>query len=185
MRVRLAVDWVELVRYWCAAPAEACDGEVEGVPEEMNWARLAAVPAGELLEDRVRPVENPPEALNRVPIVGGVPVVRGERCRRRQPERRLANRDVDPEPAQSCVQRIVEGGDREPLDECELLGSTPIRPHDEAVLDKVEVDLEGHAVRRVHAARRQPANVDVERSMPPVVARSGRGHAHLADDLDP
>src|SRR5262249_5077844 len=55
-----------------APPAETGDGEIQRVPEEMHRTGLAAEPAGELLEDTVCPVEDAPEALDRVSIVGVV-----------------------------------------------------------------------------------------------------------------
>ena len=112
-------------------------------------------------------------------------VLAERRRRRRNAERLLADRNVDPEPAERRVQALVEGRDREPVVERERLELPAVGPDDEPVVDEVEVDLEGHAGRRVHPARRQPAHVDVERDVPPVVARGGRGHPHLADDLRP
>ena len=41
------------------------------------------------------------------------------------------------------------------------------------------------AARRVHAPCRQPANVDVERRVPPVISRCRGRHPDLAHDLDP
>ena len=150
------------------------------MPEEVDRTRLAAVPAGELLEDPVRPVEDPPEALDRVGVVGRVLGVLGERRRHRDAERLLADRDVDAEPPQArrgAARRTPRPRARR---ERERLRCTAARPHDEPVVDEVEVDLERHAGRRVHAARRQPAHVDVERHVPPVVARRRRGQPHLA-----
>ena len=155
------------------------------MPEEVHRARLAAVPAGELLEHRVRPVEDPPEALDRVSIVGGVLVVCRKWRGRLQPERQLADRDVDAEPKQDLVQLRVESRDGEPVDEGKRLHRAAVRADDEAVVDEVEVDLEGRAARRVQSASRQSADVDVERHVPPVISRRRRGHPHLADDLRP
>ena len=83
------------------------------------------------------------------------------------------------------MQLLVELGDGEPVDERERLHLPSVRRDDQAVIDEVEVDLEGDAVLRMHAARRQPAHVDVQSDVPPVVPWSGGGHTHLADDLRP
>ena len=71
----------------------------------------------------------------------------GERRRHGHAERRLADRDVDAEPREGPVQPLVERGHREPVDERERLRLAAVRPHDEAVVDEVEVDLEDDAVR--------------------------------------
>ena len=76
---------------------EPGDGEIESVPEEMHRARLAVEPAAELLEDAVRPVEDPAEASYRVVIPGGVLSVLREGCRHRDAERPFENFDIDPE----------------------------------------------------------------------------------------
>ena len=53
---------------------------------------------------------------------------------------------------------------------------------DQAVPQEVEVDLEVPAVEG-HAARRETRRGDVQRDVPPVVARRGDGEPDLADDL--
>src|SRR5438067_5277971 len=185
VRVRLPRHGIRARNRRSAPRPEASDGEVEAVPEEVHGARLAAEPAGELLEDRVRPVEDVPEALDGVPVVGRVLPVGGKRRRHRHPERRLADRDVDAEPRQERVQARVELGHREPVHEPERLDRAAARLDDETVLDEVESDLEARAVLVVHAPRRQPPHVHVQRNVPPVIPRSSGRQAHLADDLHP
>jgi hypothetical protein len=141
------------------------------VPEEVDRARLAAVPAGELLEDLVRPVEDVPEAFDRVSLVGRVLAILGERRRHRQAEGRLADRDVDSEPVQLRVQLPVELGHGEPVVKLERVDVATVRRDRQPMIDEVEHDLEADPV-RVHAARRQPPYVQVEGDVPPVVARS-------------
>ena len=185
MRVRLLVDRVEVRWHRCARTAEAGEREIERVPEEMNGTRLSAVPARELLEHLVRPLEDVPEALDRISVVRGMLAVLRERSRHRHAEGLLADRDVDAERREGCVQLLVELGDREPVDELERLHFATVGRDHQAVIDEVEVDLEGDTSARVQATRRQPAHVDVERDVPPVVAWRGGGHPHLADDLRP
>src|SRR5207249_10693284 len=92
VRVRLPRHGIRACNLRSASRAEAGDGEVEAVPEEVDRARLAAEPAGELLEDRVRPVEDVPEALDGIAVVGRVLPVGGERRRHGHAERALADR---------------------------------------------------------------------------------------------
>src|SRR5213078_390548 len=97
-----------------ALAAEAREREVERMPEEVHRARLPAVPARELLQDAIGPVENAPEALDSVRVVGGMLAVVRERRRRGQAEGRLADRDVDAQASQHGVEPGVELRYREP-----------------------------------------------------------------------
>jgi hypothetical protein len=152
------------------------------VPEEVHWARLAVEPAAELLEDGVRPVEDAPEACDGFVVPRGVFGVFAERRRHRDTERLLKNRDVDAQVAEGLVQVGVEPRNRHAAREREGLDPPVPTLHDESVVDEVERDLElGFPV--VEATRGQAANVDVERRVPPVVARRRRGQADLAEDL--
>src|SRR6185436_5456659 len=103
VRVRLLRYRVGLGDQLSTRPAESCNRQIEGVPEELNRARLSAVPAGELLEHRGRPTEDLPEALDRIAVVRGVLGVPRKRRRHRHPERHLLDLDVDPETLQRRV----------------------------------------------------------------------------------
>jgi len=116
------------------------------MPEEVDRARLAAVPAGEPLEHAVRPVENAPEPLDRLPVVGRILAVVRKRRRHRYPEWRLADRHVDVELRQDSVQGLVERSHRQPVEERERLDLTSVRQDDEPMVDEVEDDLERDAV---------------------------------------
>src|SRR5207249_710959 len=133
VRIRLLGDRIGLGQLGCAPATESGHREVEPVPEEVNRARLAAVPAGELLEHAVAPVEDAPEAGYRVTVVRGMLGVVGKRGRDRHAERRLADLDVDPESAQYRVQRLVERRDGEPVGEWERVDVPVARLHDEPV----------------------------------------------------
>src|ERR687890_756626 len=89
---------------------EAGQREIERVPEEMDGARLAAVPAGEFLQDAVRPFERPPELPDDVAVVARVLLVSRERRVDHQAERHLPDRDVDLQPPEQRVQRRIELG---------------------------------------------------------------------------
>src|SRR5439155_11999955 len=108
VRVRLLGDRVSFGELGCAPASKAGHRKVEPVPEEVDRARLAAVPAGELLEHAVAPVEDAPEAVYRVTVVRLMLGVVGEGGRDRHAEGRLGDLDVEPEPAQHRVQRFVE-----------------------------------------------------------------------------
>ena len=54
--------------------------------------------------------------------------------------------------------------------------------HDEGVIEEVESDLEGRPA-MMQAPCREPADVDVQGCVPPVVARRRRREPDLADDL--
>ena len=161
---------------------EARDGEVEAVPEEVYGAGLAVEPAAELLEDRVRPVQDAAEALDRLSIPRRVLDVLGKRRRHRDPERLLLDLDVDAELGEHRVEAGVEVRDGHPVAELER----PVAPvaglHEQGVIEEVESDLEGRPA-MTEAPCREPADVDVEGCVPPVVARRRRGEPDLADDL--
>ncbi len=95
MCVGLAVDSFEARHRRRASPVEAGDGQVKTVPEQVHGARLAAIPAGELLEHPVGPVEDPPEALYRVAVVSCVLAVLRERSLGRQAVRGFRDRHRD------------------------------------------------------------------------------------------
>ena len=108
-----------------------------------------------------------------------------ERCRRWHGVGLLEDWNVDLQPSERRVQLLVEVGDGEPVGKLERLHIASVGRDNKAVIDEVEVDLESDAVFCVHAPGRQATHVDIERDVPPVVSRRGRGHAHLADDLRP
>ncbi len=70
-------------------PEKRVTARLEAVPEQVHGARLAVEPAAELLEHRVRPVEDPAEARDRVAIPGRVVAIVRERRRHRHAERLL------------------------------------------------------------------------------------------------
>ncbi len=181
LRVGLLGDRVGVHRR--AGPAgEAGHGEVEAVPEEVHGARLAGEPAAELLEHRVGPVEDPPEARDRVAIPGRVLEILGKRRRHGDAERLLGDLDVDVELAEQRVEAGVELRDGQSATQLERPGATVSRPDDHRVIDEVDRDLERGVV-VMQPPRREPSHVDVQRDVPPVVARRRRGQPDLADDL--
>ena len=78
----------------------------------------------------------------------------------------------------------VELGDREAIRERERLDLAAMRADDEPVVDEVERRVEGDAL-VAHRLRAEPAGIDAEGDVPPVVARRRRRELHLADDLRP
>jgi hypothetical protein len=108
-----------------------------------------------------------------------------KRRRHRDAERALGDADVDAQLVQGGVDLAVELGDGQSVDQRERAHLAATGFHDQGVVDEVEIDLKRDALRRVHGARRQSAHVDVERHVPPVVARRGGRHPDLADDLRP
>ena len=146
----------------------------------MHGARLAAEPAAELGEHLVDPAEDAPETLDVVRLVARVLRVFSERRRHRHAERPLANRHVDAGASKELVELPVEFGDRQTVDECERLDLPTVVAHDEPMIDEVEVDTERDAV-LVHAPGRQPANVDVQRDVPPVVV--GRRRCEAGEEI--
>ena len=94
----------------------------------------------------------------------------------------LLDLDVDSELAQRLVEPVVEVGDRDAVGELEGADATVVRAHDERVVDEVEVDLERRGV-VVQPPRREPADVDVERGVPPVVPRRRGRETDLPHDL--
>ena len=132
-----------------AAPGEACQREVEAVPEEVDRTRLAAVPARELLQDPVDPGAAPSSSARRTRRRRS-----GARCPRRtasSPGRRRATALIAtsmPRPPSSAEEALVERRDREPVGECERLGLPAARARDEPVVDEVERDVEVAAAAR-------------------------------------
>jgi hypothetical protein len=80
------------------------------------------------------------------------------------------------------VEAGVELRDRQPCAERERRGSAVRRPDDHGVIDEVDRDLE-RRVAMMQPPRREPADVDVQRHVPPVVARRRGGQPDLAEDL--
>ena len=76
----------------------------------------------------------------------------------------------------------VEVCDREAVDEVERPGATVAGANAQCVVDEVEVDLKCLLV-VVQPPGREAAQVDVQRGVPPVVARRRRCEPDLADDL--
>ncbi len=152
------------------------------MPEEVHRARLAVEPAAELFEHGVRPVEDAAEALDRLSIPRRVLHVLGKRRRHRDTERLLLDLDVDAELGKQGVEAGVEVGDGHPVAELERLVAPVTGLHTQGVIEEVEPDLEGRPA-MMEAPRREPANVDVQGDVPPVIARCRRGEPDLAEDL--
>ena len=93
-----------------------------------------------------------------------------ERRRHRHAERLLLDLHVDPELAEQRVEAGIELRDGQSVAELERLRATVGRSHGHGVIDEVEGDLERRVV-VMQPSRLQPAHVDVERDVPPVVAR--------------
>jgi len=108
--------------------------------------------------------------------------VLGERRRHRHSERLLFDLDIDTEFAQYRMQLGVEVGDRDAVGKVERASATVVRANDQRVGDEVEVDLEGRVV-VMQPPGRKAADVDIERSVPPVITRRRGREADLADDL--
>ncbi len=76
---------------------------------------LAAVPAGELLEDVGAPLQDAEEAGDGVGVVAGVLVVVGERRRHGHAEGLGPDVDAHTEPVERVDELLVELGDRQPV----------------------------------------------------------------------
>ena len=130
----------------------------------------------------VRPVEDVAEAADRVVIPGGVLGVLRERCLHRDAEGLFEDLDVDSEVAEQAMNLCVEGRDRNAAGQRERLRVAVSASDDERVVEEVDRELESRAL-VVEPPRRQPADVDVERDVPPVITRRRRREPHLAKDL--
>ena len=76
----------------------------------------------------------------------------------------------------------IEVRDGQSAAELERPGATVGRPDDHGVIDEVDRDLERRAV-VMQPPRRETSHVDVQRDVPPVVARRRGRQPDLADDL--
>jgi len=91
---------------------------------------------------------------------------------------------VDAQLGQGAEQLGVEVRARRALGEREARAGAVAGHHVEAVVEQVERDLHvAGAVAGGHRPGRQPARGDVQRHVPPVVARRRERHADLAGDL--
>ena len=99
--------------------------------------------------------------------------------RRRDAERFLFDGDVDAQFAERCVDAGIEVGDRHSAADVERLGATVAGAGNQGVVDEVDRDLEGR-IAMVQAPGGEAAHVDVQRGVPPVVARGGSGQPDLA-----
>src|SRR6185312_2423021 len=77
---------------------------------------------------------------------------------------------------------VIEVRDRDSAGERKRPRATICRANDQGVIDDVDRDFEGRLA-VMQAAGGEPAHVDIQRSVPPVVPRRGRGEANLAEDL--
>jgi hypothetical protein len=184
VRVGLTSDRIGAVAGWGPAAGEAGHGQVQAVPEQMHRALFAAVPARELLEHGIRPIQDLPEPPHILRVVGGVLSVGRERGGHRHAVGVLADGDVHAQPRQQLVEPAVEAGHRQPVVEPEGSLLATVGPHDQQVVDEVEVDLKADLT-VVQPAGGQATDVQVQGHMPPVVAGRGGGQLDLADDLGP
>lgn len=130
----------------------------------MHGARLAVEPATELLENGVRPVQDPAEARNRVAVPGGVVHILRERRCHRDAERLLGDLNIDAELAEQGVEAGIEVRDRQPVAELERLGATVGRLDDDGVIDEVDRDLERRAA-VMQLPRGEPSDIDIQRDV--------------------
>jgi hypothetical protein len=100
----------------------------------------------------------------------------------RSHERLLLDRDVDAQLGQHLVNAGIEVRHRHSVGELEPLRASIRGANDKGVVDEIEADLEGR-VAVMQAPRRQPPNIEVQRDVPPVVARRRGGEPDLAQDL--
>jgi hypothetical protein len=100
----------------------------------------------------------------------------------RQAERMFFDLDVDLELAQRLMEKSVELRHRNTAVKGERPPTTVVCAHDECIVDKVEADLERRAV-AMQSPGGQAAHVDVQRHVPPVIARGRCCQTDLADDL--
>ena len=131
------------------------------MPAQVHGARLAGEPAGELVEDAVGPIEGAPDAADGIAVVGRVVAVVWKRGGGRQTERFFVDGGVDVESGELLMQGAVEVGDRESVVELERAFLTVRAADAEAVVDEIEVDLEGAAT-RVESPCRESADIDVD-----------------------
>jgi hypothetical protein len=108
--VGLAGDRAGAVAGRGAAARKAGDGQVQGVPEQVDRALLAAVPTRELLQHGVDPVQDLPEAPHVLGVVGGVLGVVGERGGHWHAVGVLADGNIHAEPVEQLVELAVEVG---------------------------------------------------------------------------
>ncbi len=164
------------------APAvEARDGKIEGAPEEMNRAALAAEARAETLEDRLDAAERLPVLLHRDRVIARVlPVVREQR-RHGALLGHPCDADLDSDRPELPEQRVVKFADRSRRQR--EGADVPFAVlDDDPVVDEIEVDGQ-RAVPVGHRARRQPSRGDVERDVPPLVHLRRQRQTDLADDL--
>ena len=125
----------------CAAADETGDREVERVPEEMDGARLAAVPARELLEDLVSPLEVRQSAR---PRPGRSRHVRDRpgTVSHRHPKRGLADRNVDFQVARGAWSWPSKSETESPSRSANGSSSPRSVCDHQVMVDEVEGDLE-------------------------------------------
>jgi hypothetical protein len=142
VRVRLLRYPIGLRALGSPPPQEAGDGDVEAVPEDVHGARLAAKPAGELLQRPVDPPQRLPEPSDGFTVIARVAGVLRERGR--GPNLVGPGLDLGPDPPlrEDCHEALVEVGDGEAVPEGEEVDVAPARAHDECVVDEVEGDVE-------------------------------------------
>jgi hypothetical protein len=108
--------------------------------------------------------------------------VLGKRRRHRHAERLLLDLDVEAELGEHGVETGVEVRDGYPVAELEQPVAHVRGLDDQCVINEVAPDLEGR-VAMVQAPCCEPADVDVEGGVPPVVAGCRGREPDLADDL--
>ena len=134
----------------------------------MHRARLTNKSGAEHLEDTVHLNERVPEPLNRVSVIAGVhPVFRERHCTsdfdRHRPDFCGHSKLVEHEHNVGVELRHGAGSQ---VDRADVAKD---RRRVEAMMNKIEVDLERGACRVGHQRGSQSARRDLERNIPPVV----------------
>src|SRR5208283_624528 len=152
-------------------------------PEEMHWAGFAYEACPELLQYRINPYQDAPEAMRGLRVVRRVNLVFLEgnwigNLTRRGPDAhihaKLAKRRHEAAVELSYALRF----------QCERSHAAVAGFDDQLVFDEIELDFHNAAVIR-HCRSRQAPGGHVKRHIPPVVQQWTKFQANLADNLRP
>src|SRR5579875_1790274 len=168
----------------CQSTREACDGEIEAAPKEMDGARFAEEAGTKHLAEPIRLQQYAPKARGVSLIVGSVDLVFVEGYCSRDLVGSFVDRNMEIERAQQLRDAAIEIGDGHRL-EPQTRPFAAAAGDAQRMVDEVEVDLKKTVDSVRHRRRREPARRHVERDVPPVVDQRFLLEADLSDDLRP
>src|SRR5207302_11042251 len=157
--------------------------QIKAAPEEMDRAHLAEKASTKEGKDAVRLDPAAPEAVRELGVIGGMLLVVLKADRMRDFHRHSPDPHIETECAHSAHQLGIKVGDRPWLQNKGFLPAV-IDADPQAVLDKIEIDLEGARAMR-HRRRGETTAGDVERHLPPVIDHRRLRQADLANYLRP